>query len=85
MAKCFFCGEFAPFGLRRPGRYSALRPEDRGKYLWHCAKHKPDAEARRDRAMGKHVAPGSDVPQPRPEGSGKVRADASDPKQGSLF
>lgn len=51
MGPCFVCGTSGAFGYRLPGLLSA---QNRRGYLWACAQHRGEAEARRRDAAGIH-------------------------------
>jgi hypothetical protein len=55
MGRCFVegCRGAGVFGLRFPGLRSGLGAGVRGSYLWHCAAHGSEAEARRAAGMVK--------------------------------
>jgi hypothetical protein len=50
----------APYGYRRAGPFSALPAGKRG-YLWACADHKADAEARWRSANGNPATQSNEV------------------------
>ena len=81
---CFFCqAPVAPFGYRKPGPYS--QQAKRG-YLWACADHRADAEARLAAAIGAIPARPSDPGlQPRAKGNRQIHADPPDTAQGTLI
>jgi len=51
---CAICGcESAPYGYRWPGLIGDAPEDKRGRYLWVCRDHIPDAEQRMARATGR--------------------------------
>jgi len=57
---CAICGcESAPYGYRWPGARSDAPEDKRGRYLWVCRDHIPDAEQRMARATGRDMTKGA--------------------------
>lgn len=80
---CFFCKDpIAPFGYRKPGPYS--QQAKRG-YLWACADHRADAEAKLAAAIGTIAPrPRNSGLQPRAKGHRQIHGNAHEPDQGAL-
>jgi hypothetical protein len=85
VAKCFFCGADTPLQLRRPGLYSSLAPDKRGRFGY-CPAHVAEAEAKLAAAIGA-IAPHARDPglQSGTEGNRQIHADPPDPAQGTLI
>jgi hypothetical protein len=85
VAKCYFCGIDTPLQIRRPGLYSQLAPDKRGRFGY-CPDHVAEAEAKLAAAIGA-ITPRAGDPglQPGTKGNRQIHERPPEPTQGTLI